>query len=232
MPTRYAIYYAPAPDTALWRFGSDVLGYDAATGEDVPQWVPEGFTPQAWAAATADPRKYGFHATLKAPFALAAPYGEDALLAALERFAAGRTAVDLGPCGVHEIASSQGGGFLALTPVEAPSALAALERAILEGFEPFRAPLTPEDRARRNPERLSPRQRDYLDTWGYPLVLEEFRFHMSLTGRIEDTAPAAARLQARAEAAGAAGPVRLDRLALFRQEDGQRFRVLATAWLR
>ncbi len=31
---RFAIYLAPPPDTPLWRFGSEVLGYDAATGED------------------------------------------------------------------------------------------------------------------------------------------------------------------------------------------------------
>src|SRR4051794_35350477 len=70
MAARYAIFYAPAPDDALWRFGCMVLGYDAASGRDVAPIVPPGFTPERWAQAVADPRRYGFHATLKAPFVL------------------------------------------------------------------------------------------------------------------------------------------------------------------
>lgn len=31
---RYALYLAPPPDSDLWRFGCDVIGRDAKTGED------------------------------------------------------------------------------------------------------------------------------------------------------------------------------------------------------
>ena len=68
---RYAIYYAPAPDSDLDRFGAQLLGYDAFSGEDLP--FPDGILQAApdWHELTRDPRKYGFHATLKAPLSLA-----------------------------------------------------------------------------------------------------------------------------------------------------------------
>ena len=68
---RYAIYYVPAPDSDLDRFGAQLLGYDAFSGEDLP--LPDGILPAApdWHDLTSDPRKYGFHATLKAPMSLA-----------------------------------------------------------------------------------------------------------------------------------------------------------------
>ncbi len=67
---RYALYYAPAPDTPLWRFGSELIGYDAATGKPTQAIIPEGQTADNWMALTREPRRYGFHATLKAPFYL------------------------------------------------------------------------------------------------------------------------------------------------------------------
>ena len=68
---RYAIYYAPSVDDPLWRFGSQCIGYDALTGADseVPQTA--AIPRQDWLAWTQEPRRYGFHGTLKAPFHLA-----------------------------------------------------------------------------------------------------------------------------------------------------------------
>ncbi|HEY9455442.1 MAG TPA: DUF1045 domain-containing protein, partial [Bradyrhizobium sp.] len=85
---RYAIYYAPAPGSGLDRFGAALLGYDAFTAKDLP--FPEGVleaTPD-WHGLTGDPRKYGFHATLKAPMSLAAGRTEAELVSACEAFAA------------------------------------------------------------------------------------------------------------------------------------------------
>ena len=75
-------------------------------------------------------------------------------------------------------------GFIAVIPAEPSAELELLAAEATKAFDPFRAPLSPEDRARRNPDKLTPRQRDYLDRWGYPYVMEEFRFHMTLTGRL------------------------------------------------
>ena len=85
---RYAIYYAPARGSDLDRFGAQLLGYDAFGGGDLP--FPEGVTEATpdWHDLTADPRKYGFHATLKAPFSLAEGKTEAELFAACSTFAA------------------------------------------------------------------------------------------------------------------------------------------------
>jgi uncharacterized protein DUF1045 len=85
---RYAIYFVPPADTALYRFGAGFLGYDCYTGESLPHPEETGLTASEWAQLTREPRQYGFHATLKAPFRLLPPFTEIDLTAELERFAA------------------------------------------------------------------------------------------------------------------------------------------------
>lgn len=231
---RYAIYFAPAPDGALWRFGSGVLGYDAATGEDVPQLVPDGFDPAAFRALTADPRLYGFHATIKAPFRLREGRSEAELVAALESFARGRSAFILPELVVTAIPGGpHAASFIALTEPRPTPALLALERAAVEGFEPFRAPLTEAEIARRRPESLSERGRRYLHAYGYPHVLDAFRFHMTLTGRVPglDAWRAVAGLTALRETHALPAQATFDAPALFRQRAGERFRIIARAAL-
>ena len=177
-PARYAIYFAPDPASPLWGFGSAVIGYDAATGADPQQLVPPGYAAEEWLGLTAEPRRYGFHATMKAPFRLPADIDEDALVAALREFV--RTEAPF----TVTLQMSVLGDFVALTPAGEAPAIAALERRVVEGFERFRAPLTEDELARRLRSPLSARQRDLLARYGYPYVHEEFRFHMTLTGRV------------------------------------------------
>jgi hypothetical protein len=227
---RYAIYYAPEPETALWRFGSAVLGYDAASGNEVAQWVPAGRSVADWRDATAEPRRYGFHATLKAPFRLRAGASEAALIEALEAEAARISAAPLGPCHVAAL-----GHFVAVVPVISPPALTVLEAWAVDTFEPFRAPLEPEDRARRLARPLTQRQTHYLERYGYPFVKEEFRFHMTLTGSQSAGSIGAVRdALARAYAEEVAEPsIVIDRLALFKQTaEDARFRIIASAPIR
>ncbi len=210
---RYAIYYTAAPGSALDQFGASLLGYDAYGGDDVP--FPDGL-PSDWRDLTQDPRKYGFHATLKAPIALADGKPE-ARLAELSR-----------PVPVIQPVVDSISGFIAVVPAEPSADLEVLATEATKAFDPFRAPLSAEDRARRKPDRLTPRQRDYLDRWGYPYVFEEFRFHMTLTGRLpaERREPVVAMLRERF-AATSVGPLAIDAIALCRQETPtSRFRVI------
>ncbi|WP_371421571.1 DUF1045 domain-containing protein [Tardiphaga sp.] len=225
---RYAIYYAPDTDGALSRFGAEILGYDPFTGNDV--LVPGDLIMHApdWPALIKDPRKYGFHATLKAPFSLTPDTTEDDLIAAFDDFARTPRAIpDIVP--VVRIIS----GFTAVVP-DAPSAeLSALAQACVEGFEVFRAPMTPEDRARRKPENLTPRQVEQLDRFGYPYVRDDFRFHMTLTGRLptERSASVLAMLQQRFAILDLTA-LQIDRIGLFRQTSAtSRFKVLHHAAL-
>ncbi|MDH2384194.1 DUF1045 domain-containing protein [Bradyrhizobium sp. CER78] len=223
---RYAIYYAPSPDSALHRFGSTLLGYDAVDGGDLP--FPDGVTPD-WREITEDPRKYGFHATLKAPTALADDKSESELLDACAAFAGRARRIPVIEPVVDAIS-----GFIAVIPAKRSDELQQLAADCVTEFDSFRAPLTPEDRARRKPERLTERQRDYLDRWGYPYVMEEFRFHMTLTGRLsnERRGPIVAQLRERFAAIDLTR-LAIDRIALFKQADpASRFRIISSWPLR
>jgi hypothetical protein len=119
-------------------------------------------------------------------------------------------------------------GFIAVIPSRPSEEVLQLATDATRDFDAFRAPLTPEDRARRHPDKLTPRQRDYLDRWGYPYVMEEFRFHMTLTGRLgaERREPVVGWLRDRFVATGI-NTIAIDRIALFRQdEEASRFRII------
>ena len=215
---RYALYFAPAA-RGLHRAAASWLGWDAEAGCAVAQPEVEGI-----AAATATPRKYGFHATLKAPFRLAAGHGPDDLAEALAHAARQIAPVDLPGLGVARL----GGRFLALRPEGNEAGLEALCAEVVTRFEPFRAPLTDDELARRRPENLSPRQRDLLVAFGYPYVFEEFRFHLTLSGDL----PAAelARLEPLARdwfAAHLHRPFAVDQLCLFGEDGAGRFHLLS-----
>jgi hypothetical protein len=78
-------------------------------------------------------------------------------------------------------------GFLALIPSVEIAALQDLARDVVQVLDPFRAVLTEAEVARRKPERLTPRQRSLLDVFGYPYVIEEFQFHLTLSGPLHGT---------------------------------------------
>lgn len=221
---RYAVYYAPAADSALWRFGSAVLGYDALTGEDLPFAVPPGCDPALWPALTEEPRRYGFHATLKAPFELADGRSEEQLRAFARNHAAGLDAVELAGLSITAL-----GSFVALTPAEPSEALQRFAFSAVQAFELFRAPLSEADKARRLKSPLTPAQHAYLEAYGYPYVGDAFRFHMTLTGSLPGEQAGAVKqaLESAYATAVSAGSVRIDRFALFRQDDrAGRFRLL------
>lgn len=208
---RYAVYYAPAPDDPLWRFGSAVIGRDAARGDAV-EAPPLGFDPGTWASWTAEPRRYGFHATLKPPFRLAAGLTEPDLVAAAAVFAAARPAFTIDGLRVAAI-----GSFLGLVPTGPEPELDRLAADCVIAFDRFRAPAEAEETAKRLAAPLSDRQRVQLDRWGYPYVFEDFRFHMTLTGRLPNDRREAVAT-ALTEAFGAlGGPRAVDAITLFRQ---------------
>ncbi len=220
---RYAIYYAPAPGSVLDRFGADLLGYDAYRGDDLP--FPRDLTLATpdWRDLTQDPRKYGFHATLKAPMALASGRTEAQLAAACEAFAGTARSIPAIEPVVDSIS-----GFIAVMPAKPSAELLQFVGDVTREFDSFRAPLTAGDRARRNPAKLTPRQCEYLDRWGYPYVMEEFRFHMTLTGRLDPARrePVMAMLRDRFSAIGLK-TLAINRIALFRQNHADsRFRII------
>ena len=162
---RYALYFAPEPDTALAEFGR--LWFDEVGSANFAELLRV-------------PRRYGFHATLKAPFRLADGQTAEQLESALAEFVGQREPVCAPPLQLSEL-----GDFLALRPAEPCRSLDALAESVLRHFDHFRAAAGAEELGRRAVG-LDERQRSLLSTWGYPYVLDQYRFHMTLTDRLRD----------------------------------------------
>ena len=222
MKMRYAIYFVRGFDTALWRFGCSAIGYDASSGDHVPLPRHPAYDYPDAHTWVSEPARYGFHATLKAPFELADGSAEHDLCEAAASFARQRTAFLVPALTVRLI-----GQFLALVPSEPSSRLNELADNCVTVFEPFRAPLSANDLRRRLKAPLTPRQIKHLDRWGYPYVFDDFRFHMTLTGALDDAVSRQLKDVLDALYRSLAGPVPIDGIAIFRQDDrAGKFRVL------
>ncbi len=172
---RVALYYAPEPDDPLWAAGCSWLGRDAELAVNVAQPAVPGLP-----ALTAAPRRYGFHATLVAPFRLAT--GWDEAMAAVEALAARCRSFALPPL---EVGRHRGCVSL-LAPAPCP-ALPLLHEAALAALDPHRLQPDQADLARRRLPGLDAAEERNLMRWGYPYVREQFRFHMTLAAGSDDT---------------------------------------------
>jgi putative phosphonate metabolism protein len=174
--TRYAIYYAPPSDTEWARFGTSWLGWDMERGCAVPHPAIDA---RDIAPLTEVPRKYGLHATMKPPMRLADGCSADDLAQAVADLAASQPPVTL-----EGLEIAQLGRFLALRPLGDEAALNGLAAACVTGLDRFRAPAPQAELDRRRAAGLSEAQERNLVQWGYPHVLDGFRFHITLTGKL------------------------------------------------
>ncbi|MCX5493136.1 DUF1045 domain-containing protein [Kaistia dalseonensis] len=208
---RYAIYATPAADHPLTRAATSWLGRDAFDGAVGPLPSIEGLAAGSIEEYLADPARYGFHATLKAPFTLAEGSDPAELVAAIDAFAAISA-----PILLPELVIRRLGRFFAFVPNEPVRALDDWVAEIVTHFEPFRAPLSEADIARRKAAGLTLAEENNLLRWGYPYVFDAFRFHMSLTGRVPKEDMERVDQALRAHFAAFDGrPLLIDRLALF-----------------
>lgn len=218
MARRFAIYAAPEADSALGRLANGWLGRDPVSGAALPRPGVAGFTAERCGEITAAPRHYGFHGTLKPPFRLAPGTRAEDLIAALAAFAEARAPIALPPFAVTAL-----GGFVALTCYHACPDLDRLAADRVRDFDRFRAAMDDQERARRRAGGLTPRQDRNLREWGHPYVMEDFRFHMTLTGRLapEERGRACRALAGLFEAVDLAA-IRLDSICLFEQQGAER----------
>lgn len=214
---RYAVYYAPREGAFAFR-ANDWLGRDPVIWKALPQPVLSGIGDPH--AITAEPRRYGFHGTIRAPFRPAEGITEDQIRTVIAGLADRLAPVRCEGLRVETLHS-----FVALIPLGCEAALLDLAAAVVEATNPLRAPLTAAEIARRQPERLSPRQRDLLDRWGYPHVMEEFRFHLTLTDALDDPEPVRQALEA-FFAPVLPCPFVIEDLCLFGEDDHSRFHLL------
>jgi len=212
MSARYAVFFAPDRHSPWREFGAHWLGRDEHDSSMLAQPRLAGVCPAEFARLTEEPRRYGFHATLKAPFRLAHGIEESAVVAQLEMLARKLNPVMLGPLRTATL-----GNFVALVPEKSSASLNELAAACVTELDSLRAPLREAELMRRRAALLDAREAGLLAQYGYPYVMERFHLHFTLTGpatpelaqRITDmVAPQLARLNA-------AAPLWLDRLCLF-----------------
>jgi len=219
---RLAIYYAPPAEAPLTREAARWLGRDAFTGLTLEPSALNGFTRSEWQAIVADPQLYGFHATLKPPFRILEGVSDDQLRERLRCFAASRRQFDA-PLILGALSR-----FLALVLAQPSAEFESLAADCVRAFDEFRAPPTAEELARRRRGRMNPAQLAYIDRWGYPYVMEEWRFHMTLTSSLgPETFSAAWSHLAQTFEPFCREPLRIDSICLFEQpEMDAPFRVL------
>ena len=171
---RVAVYYTPQPDDPLFTEAATWLGRDPESDAPVPQPDITNI-----AEVTAEPRLYGFHATLKPPMRLKQGYQWFDVIGA-----ATQVANRIAPFELPQLAVSDVHGFLALRETSACAPLQALADACVGHLDHLREPLTDDEIARRRRARLTSQQDAMLLRWGYPYVFETWFFHMTLTRRL------------------------------------------------
>ena len=178
MSERFAIYYAPAVGSPMWKRAAEWLGRDAANGTEFGTDIA-GLSREQLDGITKSARRYGFHATIKAPMALAEGTSRAELESALAGFVERHEQIAIGGLQLRLL-----DGFLALVPIRQSEALTALAGECVAQFERFRGPMGAAEREKRDHGGLTVRQLDLLERYGYPYVMEQFVFHMTLTDRL------------------------------------------------
>lgn len=207
---RYALYHVPSD--ALGDLGAGWLGWDCRRGVPVANPVSDGWTRGA--------RRYGFHATLKAPFRLADTETQFTLEAA-----AARVATQTAPVRLEGLAPRWLGRFLALVPLEQSQPLSDLAARCVMELDRFRAAPTSQDSAKYASRPLNPELQDNLQRWGYPYIFDAFRFHLTLTDRLHKSERGAVDA-ALPNFAPLTQPYRLDHMSLVGEDAEGRFHEL------
>jgi len=202
---RYAVFWAPEPESRLARFGERWFSAPRETAATL------GLVGDDVEAAIAEPKRYGLHATMLAPFRLQQDKSLQALMVQLEGFASARSSVPLNPLRLDRI-----GSFLALVTTAREASIRSLHIQCMFALDSFRGPANAEEQHHRQSGTGESNQKLLLAQWGYAHVLHLFRFHVTLTGRLGDAAAAgfSTALAGEIEALNAE-PLALDALCLF-----------------
>jgi hypothetical protein len=176
---RFAIYAAPRESSPWWQIWSEWLGRDAGTLTSMsPPSIP-GIDPIVMRSLLKEPSRYGLHATIKAPFRLNLNVDLDELKSRTQEIALQYEPFEL------DLSLERLKNFFALTPVRDVHLINQLAKHVVRDLDRFRLPLNEQDIAKRRLLGLSPHEDQMLLKWGYPYVMESFRFHISLTGRLD-----------------------------------------------
>lgn len=215
LTSRYAVYFSPEQSSPWFSAGNSWLGRDVETGTTLAQPEINQIPPHRLSELTASARRYGFHATMKAPFRLAAGASEKDLFAQLALLCKHAGAITVAHPRLHML-----GDFLAIQVDEQQDEIAALAQACVVHVDPLRAAMTDAELQRRRQSRLSQRHDELLLRWGYPYTEEAYRFHITLSDSLTQTeAETVERLQNAAERHfNIAAPIEINNLGIFKED--------------
>jgi hypothetical protein len=199
---RIALYYAPPAGSAWWRAGCEWLGRDPETKQDIESGAA------AWTQA---PCRYGWHGTLVAPFRLSDGVSFEQVLAAARAWSQRQTRFEM------RVAPREMGRFVALQAVDQDDAqtVRMLAESALRALDPLRARPSREENEKRITPGMSERQVALLHEWGYPYVLDEFRFHMTLSSSLDSAESRQAVIETWRARCDELGPMPFHGAALF-----------------
>ena len=209
-PMRYALYYSPDQHSPFHESGAQWLGYDAFT-RAVCEQPGDGLL----LGKTETPARYGFHATLKPPFHLNSTASYEELETATQILAESLRSVT-----IENLVLRDMDGFLALVPENQEESLSQLADVCVTALDPLREPPDEAEKQRRMANGLTPRQTKYLETWGYPYVFQDYRFHITLTNKLGPAEMTTVHALATTHFADFIGqPLNISKLSLFAEPD-------------
>jgi len=179
---RVAIYFLPKKNSSLENFGKNLLGRDINKKKKISltrrqkYFINRGFTYfDELKDYCEQPAKYGFHATLKAPFRLKRNVKTKNFYDVISHIAAQHSRFKIKGL---KIAYSK--KFTFITSRKPNKLLINLENDLVKHLDTFRAELNKTEIKKRIPDSLTFKQNKYLKEWGYPFVFDQFKFHMTL----------------------------------------------------
>ena len=216
---RHALYFLPPKGSGLEDFGVSWLGWSITEGRVVAH---PPITDLPIASITKRPRRYGFHGTLKAPFRLADGVRESDLITEATALVSSIPAFEMPALQITSL-----GSFLAFVPQELSAELQHLASSLVQELDILRAPLSDAELARQRRAGLTPAQEIMLKKWGYPYVMDEFRFHLTLSGRLQTEELESIKSMLQTQTSHLTGsPVRVDDVGLVGEAEDGRFHLI------
>jgi len=184
--SRYAIYYAPPKESNLEEFGRYWFGWDPINAKSInnKQRINylNGFGIKNLKNIDKNvliAKKYGFHGTLIPPFKLNKNYSTNTLFKKTEEIAK-----KLKKFKFYKFKLKKINNFYAFVQNKKNNNINKLSNRLVRELFKFRSPLTKKEIDRRNPSKLSKLQLNILYKWGYPYLMSEFNFHMTLASEV------------------------------------------------
>ena len=184
--SRYAIYYAPPKESSLEEFGRYWFGWDPLNAKLINNKHRINYLNRFGIKNLINidknvliPKKYGFHGTLIPPFKLNKNYSTNTLFKKTEDIAKKFKKFKFYKFKLKKI-----NNFYAFVQNKKNNNINKLSNRLVRELFKFRSPLTKKEIDRRNPSKLSKLQLNILYKWGYPYIMSEFNFHMTLASEV------------------------------------------------